>query len=84
MKENSKYYIYAKISPNGLYTADSIMERQLDTINSVKSSIEIKGYTFVSWCQKCVSWKSMFQSVDTKVVKYLALGKLFSFYLYFR
>lgn len=44
MKETSKYLMYARISPNGLYTADSIMERQLDTINSVKSSIETKGY----------------------------------------
>ena len=44
MKENSKYLMYAKISSSGLYTADSVMERQLDTINSVKSSIETKGY----------------------------------------
>ena len=44
MKENRKYLMYAKISSSGLYTADSVMERQLDTINSVKSSIETKGY----------------------------------------
>ena len=44
MKENGKYLMYAKIAPNTSYTADSTLERQLDTIDSVKSIIETKGY----------------------------------------
>ena len=44
MKENEKYLMYAKIAQNTSYTADSTLERQLDTIDSVKSIIETKGY----------------------------------------
>ena len=44
MKENGKYLMYAKMAPNTSYTADSTLERQLDTIDSVKSIIETKGY----------------------------------------